>query len=122
MIRAISLALFLACAAPPAGAEPPRSIVGFWQSGGQPCWPSAGAVRIDALAMAIGEEIYCEFDGATRTGATVAWTGRCEIVENRMDESRPFAETVVATERAGRLSIRFRRNGLVMADLRRCRP
>jgi hypothetical protein len=122
MTRTTSLALFLACVATAAFAEPPRSIVGYWQSAGQPCWPSAGATRIGAMSLAIGEEIYCEFDSVRRAGATVTWTGQCEVIEDRNQQDRSFPETVVATETNGRLNYRFRKNGLVMSGLRRCKP
>lgn len=116
MLR-LALAAALAALASPAFAEKPRTIVGYWQYPGQACFPGAGAFRIDPLALAVGEEIYCTFESVRRDGPTVTWDGVCSTVE-----SPDQRDTVTATERAGRLTVRFARSGATFEGLRRCTP
>jgi hypothetical protein len=109
-MRLIVFALVsLMLAAPGAGAQQHRTIVGVWKLPGQGCARADGALTIGALSLE-GEDVTCRFTNVSRNGATVTWTGDCG--------SGP--ETVVATEANERLTIRYVRGGNVVEGLTRC--
>jgi hypothetical protein len=105
------LALALLCLATlPALADELRSIVGNWRFAQESC---ALPIRIGPKSLT-SEDVSCRFTSVVRNGRTVTWTGVCEDAEGSANE------TVVATERNGRLTIRYLKGGNVLADLVRC--
>jgi hypothetical protein len=97
-----------------APAQQPRSIVGDWTTAGQPCTPTAGAIRIGPMAMA-ADELACSFSSVRREGQTVIWQGVCTGSDDQKQRG-----SVRATEVNGRLAIVFP-NGKREGNLVRCR-
>jgi hypothetical protein len=97
-----------------AGAQQPRSIVGDWTTAGQPCTPTAGAIRIGQMDMA-ADEMVCRFSSVRREGPTVIWQGVCTGTDDQNQRG-----SVRATEANGRLTIVFP-NGKREGNLVRCR-
>jgi hypothetical protein len=103
----------LAYGSAPASAQP-RTIVGDWAETRAGCAsPMAGLISIAPMAIST-DEYVCRFDGVSRAGSTVNWTGVCEEPSGRKTRER-----VSATEAGGRLTIRFG-NGHAWQPLMRC--
>jgi hypothetical protein len=114
MLRSAFALTVLIAAAAPAFAEKNRSIIGVWGLEAETCTIESGALRIEAKRMS-GADVDCRFDTVSRKGATVTWTGICDDAEG---SSR---QTVTATERKGRLTIRYSPGGNIIENLRRCK-
>lgn len=97
----------------PALAQQPRSIVGTWHHPGQGCSFEEGAMRIGPMSLD-SEDVHCKFTSVKREGNTVTWTGSCDDAEGQ------DRQTVIATETAKGLTIRYRPGGNVIEGLRRC--
>ena len=107
----VILALLITIA--PASAQEPRSIVGVWALSGQGCARGEGSLKIGALSLE-SEDVTCRFKSVSRKGNVVTWMGPCDDAEGSRMQS------VTATERNGRFTIRYAPGGNVIEDLRRC--
>jgi hypothetical protein len=107
------LLTFTACAfAAPSAAGKPASIVGNWVFPEESC---VNAIAIGPLSLK-SEDVDCRFASVKRSGRRVTWKGICDDAEGSSQE------TVTATEKNGRLTIRYVNGGNVLKDLRRCEP
>lgn len=91
-------------------AAKPASIVGNWRFPQESC---EQAIRVGPMSLD-SEDVACRFTSVKRQGATVTWKGSCDDAEGGS------AETVIATESDGRLSIRYVNGGNLLAGLVRC--
>jgi hypothetical protein len=91
-------------------AQSAESIVGDWHFPNESC---DMAIHLGALSMK-SEDVNCKFTSVKRAGNRVTWKGVCDDAEGSS------AETVVATLKAGRLTIRYMKGGNVLHDLQRC--
>jgi hypothetical protein len=110
----LAAAFALVAVSTSAAAQQPRSIVGDWTTAGQPCTPTAGAIRIGPMELA-ADELVCSFSSVRREGPSVIWQGACRGTDDQNQRG-----TVRATEANNRLTITFP-NGSRAANLIRCR-
>jgi hypothetical protein len=118
--RSLILAAVFVSAQSQAIAENPRSIVGWWGYPGANCAPAYGAISIEAMAL-WGDDVRCDFTSVVRKGATVTWKGKCSYGQGEEVEEQAN-ETVIATEKGGKLKLNF---GALKNDeppLQRCNP
>jgi hypothetical protein len=108
LFLAFTVAMFVA----PAAAGKPMSIVGNWAVPGETC---ANAIAVGPMSLK-SEDVDCRFSSVKRVGHRVTWKGTCDDAEG---SSR---EIVIATEKNGRLTIRYVNGGNVLKDLWRCEP
>lgn len=101
---AIALPILPASVAQAQQTQTQQTIVGTWAIRSR-CTAPLSTIVIEPLALS-GEDFYCKFDGVTRNGDTVRWTGRCNFSENGYEPS-----TVAAQLRGRRLYYRFQGMG-----------
>jgi hypothetical protein len=96
----------------------PRTIVGDWAPTKATCKSDDGVIRISPLAIN-AHDFSCSFKNVKRIGDSVVWEGTCE---DQMGNMKPYAETVVAEEVRGKLTITLAKNRLKLdiATLIRC--
>ena len=94
-------------------ADQPSSIIGTWALPGLSCARDDGALTIGAKSLD-GADVSCRFATVRREGRTVIWAGVCSDAEGESQQ------TVTATERNGRLTLRYTPGGSVLRDFRRC--
>ena len=111
-MRLCTLMVVVCLGAAPALAAKPMSIVGEWALPGESC---QDAISIGPMTMK-SADVDCRFDSVKRKGHVVTWTGTCDDAEG---SSR---QTVTATEKDGRLTIRYAPGGNMIENLWRCEP
>jgi Protein of unknown function (DUF3617) len=94
-------------------ADQPRTIVGLWSSVEGSCLKDDGATVIGPKSLE-NIDVACRFATVQRKGNTVTWKGVCDDAEGSGEQ------TVTATERNGKLTIRYSPGGNVIEGLRRC--
>lgn len=112
MLKIIMLTL-LASVSTAAFAGENRTIVGYWLSVYSDGECPARAISIQPMGIRFGENYWCEFTSVARSGATVAWNGRCNQGDDKIKPAR-----VVATERGHELAISI--NGVAVGPYARC--
>jgi hypothetical protein len=85
-------------------AQAQQTIVGKWAIRSR-CAAPLSIVVIAPLGLS-GEDFYCKFDKATRSGDTVRWNGKCNFSENGDEPS-----VVTAQLRGRKLYYRFKGMG-----------
>ena len=96
----------------PVLAEKPMPILGKWAMPGGSCQE---AISIGAKSMK-SADVDCRFKTVKRKGHVVTWKGICDDAEGS------DKQTVIATEKNGRLTIRYVPGGNVLENLWRCEP
>ena len=93
-------------------AEKPMTIVGEWALPGESC---VDAIGIGPMTMK-SVDVDCRFTSVKRKGHVVTWKGVCDDAEGSSKQ------TVIATEKNGRLTIRYVPGGNTIRNLWRCEP
>jgi hypothetical protein len=111
-MKFLYLAFITIAFAAPGAAGKPVSIVGNWAFPGESC---GSAIAIGPMSLK-SDDVDCRFLSVKRSGHQVTWKGACDDAEGSSQE------TVIATEKNGRVTIRYMNGGNILQNLRRCEP